>query len=267
MTNPNEQKPGEDRLPVIKSNLQLDFIDDKAIVAELQGRIEESWVYHFKQGGKEIWGLSKIGIDAACREMAKKGEAIREDGVTYDPDPNDPRYMLFKASASRWLVIVSKDGTEHKEVMLDRAFGTKRQCLYIITSDGVSKTPNPFWFELGSVKAFRNAKNRLISEEIRSQIIAMAKELGKVENLRSAEEANGKPSGQPKKETPTTPAQSEPEKPIPMRKFLGLHKNGASFMAVAKDIAQAKKIIMDMAAWQEKDFEIVPGDVIVKDQK
>jgi hypothetical protein len=154
----------------------MDRLDDEIIIAELEGRVIDKWVYHFKQDKNEVWGLSKVGVDMACREMAKMGEAIREENIEYTVDPTNKEYVLFRASASR--VVISKDG---KEIMLDRTIGTKRQWIKKIAYG--QKKDNEFWFEQGSIKALRNARARLLSEEVRAKIIALAKEKGKTKEV------------------------------------------------------------------------------------
>jgi hypothetical protein len=162
----------------------MDAMDDKLIMAEIKGRIVDTWVYHFKdEYGREQWGLSKVGVDAACSELAKRGEVIRELDIKHDLDPTDKEYILFTARAGRYAV--ARDG---KEVLLDTAFGTKRQSIKIHKRDG-SSTYNNFWFEQGATKALRNARNRLISEEMRTSIIAFAREHNKTMNISTSRPA------------------------------------------------------------------------------
>lgn len=158
----------------------MDRLDDEAFIEEMKGRVVDTWAYSFFQDGKEVTGLSKVGVDQACREMAKGGEVIREEKVEYAVDPTDKRFMLFVGTACR--LAVSKDG---KEVCLDRTIGTKRQCIYIITRDGITDRVNPFWFEQGAMKALRNARMRLLSEEIKTKVIAIAKELRKTKTVKN----------------------------------------------------------------------------------
>lgn len=172
----------------------MDALDDKAIVAELEGRVVEKWVYHYNQDGQNVWGLSKVGVDAACREMAKLGEAIREISVDFVVDPIAGDHFLFTAKAARF--VINKDGTE---IELDSAFGTKRQALH-----HPKGAANKFWFEQGSMKALRNARQRLISEDVRAKIMALAKEKGKVKDVKPG-------TGYNKKETPPSPVPSKSE--------------------------------------------------------
>jgi hypothetical protein len=148
----------------------MDTLDDKQIIEQLEGRLPEVLTYHFSEGGKEVWGLSKNGIDECKAEMAKKGEIIREVECEC-VDQGDEAF--FKCKAER--VVVANTG---QEVRLDTAFGFKRQS---------KKTPrggsNSFWYEQGSIKSCRNAVSRLIPSAIKEAVIAYAKAGGKVKEL------------------------------------------------------------------------------------
>jgi len=182
----------------------MDMLDDQAIIAELEGRVIDQWVYHFPQEGREIWGLSKVGVDQACREMALQGEVVREEDVVYQVDPTDNRFVLFKAYASR--IAVNKDGSE---VYLDRTVGTKKQCIFIETrQEGITTRTNSFWFEQGSMKALRNARIRLITEEVRVKIITVAKTTNKVTRVKDKEEPKQKPKAQAEPEASPDASQS-----------------------------------------------------------
>lgn len=166
----------------------MELYDDKLIMDELNNRISKTWAYSFQQDGKTVTGLSKVGVDQACRHLATQGEIIREEHVEYAQDPIDPNYILFTAYASRYAV--SKDG---QEICLERVSGAKRQCIYVITrSEGMTDRVNPFWYEQGSMKAFRNARFRLLSESIRAQVIAMAVKAGNVKQLTEEDDLQGK---------------------------------------------------------------------------
>lgn len=158
----------------------MDKLDDELFLEEMKGRIVDTWAYSFRQDGKDVNGLSKVGVDQACREMAKSGEVIREENVEYTIDPTDKRYILFKGFASR--IAVAKDG---REVVLDRTIGTKRQCVFIATKEkGITDKVNPFWYEQGAMKSLRNARMRLLSEEIKTKIIVFSKENKKVREVK-----------------------------------------------------------------------------------
>ncbi|MHC1781620.1 MAG: hypothetical protein AB9891_02460 [Anaerolineaceae bacterium] len=186
----------EEKLDLPKDPFEvIDAMDDNLIMEEIKGRIADAWVYHFKdETGREQWGLSKIGVDAACSELARRGEVIRELEIRHEVDPTDAEFILFTAKAGRFAV--ARDG---REVLLDTAFGTKRQSTKTLRRDG-SSTYNNFWFEHGSTKALRNARNRLISEKMRASIITYAREHKKTMNLPNSKPASRNTRAEPKRE-------------------------------------------------------------------
>lgn len=195
----------------------MDQMDDEIILKEIEGRIVDTWVYHFKDdNGREQWGLSKVGVDASCAELAKKGEVIREIDVSYQIDPTDKQYVLFVGKAARYGV--ARDG---KEVLLDTAIGTKRQGLIGFRKDGTS-FKNPFWFEQGAMKALRNARGRLISEEIKTKIISFAKKHNKTQELPSSE----KPVESRQVPRPPQPLEGEITEPQTKAIFFNINRLG-----------------------------------------
>ena len=157
----------------------MDAADDALILAELEGRILDTWVYEFTSGGQKVQGLSKVGIDQATRELAKKGEVLRELECGYHVDPTDKNYVLFTVKVGRFAI--SKEG---QEILLDTAIGAKRQWTKMARRDG-RVVSDPFWFEKGLAKAARNAKQRLLPEEIKTKILTFAKEKGRVQKVES----------------------------------------------------------------------------------
>ena len=150
----------------------MDQLDDSLIIQELEGRLPEVLTYHFTdKDKKEIWGISKAGVDEAKAMMAKNsGEVVRELEVNFIDGEHE---AMFNVKSARY--VVSKDG---REVMLDWAFGFKRQ---------PKKTPygndNPFWYEQGAIKACRNASMRLIPKAIQQAVIEYAKKENKVKEV------------------------------------------------------------------------------------
>ena len=209
-----EEKEKNDQLPVkasIDVFARFDQLDDELIIEELESRVIDTWVYHFSQEGHEIWGLAKVGIDECAKELGKKGVALRDEELTCDPDPSNPEYMLFKAKVSK--VFVSKDGHEAK---VESAIGTKRQWIMMRRKSDGKLMENRFWFEQGSMKALRNAKSRLIPEEIKAKVILNAKKLKKVKTIEPRKEETKNPATQKmattkksseKKESPDFPAE------------------------------------------------------------
>ncbi|GAH47007.1 unnamed protein product [marine sediment metagenome] len=156
---------------------RFEQLDDKVIIQLLEDQVAEAWVYHFKQEGKDIWGIGKAGIDGCAKEMGKKGIALREDSVDHVIDPTHPEFVLFTAKVTKH--VVDEKGNE---ATVESAIGTKRQWIMIRRRDGKIAT-NKFWFEQGSQKALRNAKARLIPDEIKAKILAFAQKKGRVREI------------------------------------------------------------------------------------
>lgn len=171
----------------------MDSLDDEIIKAELENRVVKTWVYSFSSEGREQTGLSKVGVDACCTEMAKQGNVIREGAITFTPDPTNKEYVLFQGMATRY--VVNADG---KEIKMEEVNGTKRQCIMMRRKDK-SIEEDPFWYEKGAMKAIRNARARLIPEEVKSKIIAFAKEKGRVKNIDETKDFGDIPDFKPPK--------------------------------------------------------------------
>lgn len=204
--NPKEEK-GKD-LTVVGQGIDIfqrfDALDDNIIIDELEHRIADKWVYHFKpKGAPEVWGIGKAGVDGCVIEMGKQGIALREEEVKHEIDPTNAQYVLFSARVSKH--VIDKTGAE---AMIETVIGTKRQWTKMeLRSGGV--TVDPFWFEKGTQKAIRNAKFRLIPEEIKSKIITFAKQKGKVKEVKNGDRprAERKPGEDEELHTPVTTEQ------------------------------------------------------------
>lgn len=169
-------------LPALRDDQDIfaifDQLDDEIILSELENRITDVWVYHFVVSGKEVWGISKEGVDQCVEKMAKKGMSLRDVELDYRVDPTNPEYILFSAKVQR--VLCHEDG---REVRVDAVIGTKRQrIMRVIKSEG-RLVENEFWYEQGSQKALRNARLRLIPEDIKTTVIAFAKQKKKVRTI------------------------------------------------------------------------------------
>lgn len=188
MTEKNETKETKDLVP-IQDELDIfkkfDELDDSLVVAEIDKKVAEVWVYHFVQDKHEVWGLAKEGVDQCAILMGKKGTALREDEVTFQVDPTSPEHVIFIAKVSKHLV-----DEKGNEAGVESTIGTKRQSLMrkVKTKEAPFYTmvSNDFWAEQGAMKAIRNAKMRLIPEEIKSRVIANAKKSkGKIKTFQA----------------------------------------------------------------------------------
>jgi hypothetical protein len=123
MPNPNESS-GQ---PKPWDPFQLmDRMDEEALRKELEGVANTDLVYVVKEGGQEVVGLSKSGVDECCMALVSQGQVIREEDLHYELiGEGEDREALFKVKAARFAV-----SPEGQDVRLDQVIGVKRQALY-----------------------------------------------------------------------------------------------------------------------------------------
>jgi hypothetical protein len=104
----------------------MDRMDEDALRKELEGVAAQDLVYVVKEGGQEVVGLSKTGVDECCMALVAQGQVIREEDLQYEVlGEGEDREALFKVRAARFAV--SPDG---HDVRLDQVIGVKRQPMY-----------------------------------------------------------------------------------------------------------------------------------------
>src|ERR687895_509119 len=104
----------------------MDRMDEEALRRELGGVASTDLVYVVKEGGQEIVGLSKTGVDECCMALVSQGQVIREEDLQHEViGEGEEREALFKVKAARFAV--SPAG---QEVRLDQVIGVKRQPLF-----------------------------------------------------------------------------------------------------------------------------------------
>jgi hypothetical protein len=123
MPNPNESSSQ----PKPWDPFQLmDRMDEEALRKELEGVANTDLVYVVKEGGQEVVGLSKSGVDECCMALVSQGQVIREEDLHYELiGEGEDREALFKVKAARFAV-----SPEGQDVRLDQVIGVKRQALY-----------------------------------------------------------------------------------------------------------------------------------------
>lgn len=125
------QQVKPESLPTVQSGFDpfslMDRMDDDLIRKELEGIASEELVYVITdKDGKEMQGLSKVGVDEGCNVLAKRGEVIREVDLHWEMQTvNGEEVGLFKATAARYAV-----NANGQEVKLDQVIGTKIQPLW-----------------------------------------------------------------------------------------------------------------------------------------
>jgi hypothetical protein len=104
----------------------MDRLDEDALRRELEGVPSTDLVYVVREGGQEVTGLSKTGVDECCMALVAQGQVVREEELSYEVmGEGEDREALFKVKAARYAV--SPAG---QEVRLDQVIGVKRQPLY-----------------------------------------------------------------------------------------------------------------------------------------
>ncbi|HEX5386402.1 MAG TPA: hypothetical protein VFW66_06885 [Gemmatimonadales bacterium] len=104
----------------------MDRLDEEALRKELEGVASNDLVYVVKEGGHEVVGLSKTGVDECCLALVAQGQVIREEDLAYEIiGEGEEREALFKVKAARFAV-----SPEGQEVRLDQVIGVKRQALF-----------------------------------------------------------------------------------------------------------------------------------------
>jgi hypothetical protein len=104
----------------------MDRLDEEAFRRELDGVASTDLVYVVKEGGQEVVGLSKSGVDACCMALVSQGQVIREEDLAYEViGEGEDREALFRVKAARFAV-----NPAGGEVRLDQVIGVKRQALY-----------------------------------------------------------------------------------------------------------------------------------------
>ena len=104
----------------------MDRLDEEALRKELDGVGSTDLVYVVKEGGQEVVGLSKTGVDECCMALVSQGQVIREEDLQYEViGEGEEREALFKVKAARFAV-----SPEGQEVRLDQVIGVKRQPLF-----------------------------------------------------------------------------------------------------------------------------------------
>lgn len=168
----------------------MEVEDDHEILAEIQGAVLDAYVYSFRQGDKEVIGLSKAGVEAVCRESAdKKGEAYRVIDYKVEEDAD---YVKVIVKSGRYRIIDTQG--DIREILIDTAIGAKRQSKNIRGRDG-RVTPNPFAFEVAISKAQRNAKMSLLPHKFITEMMKRFRKDGNVRTVMAGAKVTPKQIG------------------------------------------------------------------------
>jgi len=171
----------------------IDRLDDDLIVQELQGRAVETWAYRFSEGGQEVTGLTVTGVEQACRESGRHGEAIRITDHT-ETETDD----AFHAVVTAGRYYVAGDG---REVLVDTAIGAKREPKLKWSPKNAKWYTDKFAFEKAISKAARNAKGKLLDDGLKAEVVAMALKAGRYRDVPQREQKGARKAVQ-KEEAP-----------------------------------------------------------------
>jgi hypothetical protein len=166
----------------------MDNEDESQILAEMQGAVIATFVYCFsdKRSGKEVVGLSKAGVDQACRESSLRGEIYRiiKNPITGKPCEieEDDKFIKVVVEAGHFVITKDRNGKVLGEQLLNTAIGSKRQAKNMKSRDG-KIMPNPFAFEVALSKAERNAKMKLLPYKFILEMIKNYRNKGNVQMI------------------------------------------------------------------------------------
>ena len=125
---------------------QMTIIDDRSIIADMQGHAIEDYVYSFTQGGRKVQGLTLAGINEA---------ANRRGGLEIES-------IQYKETDNSWQVIAKA---------VDTITGSSRYGACEQSKKMGSKT-DPFAFTKAVHKAQRNALKQLIPVPVIKEVLS-----------------------------------------------------------------------------------------------
>lgn len=154
----------------------MDDADTELIISSLAGKVIERYIYYLPD--IKAYGLSVNGVEDACRFMAARGEFIRVEDMPQVVI--DEKGCLANVIARRYV----KETKTGNLICADTALGTKYELRMKKRKDG-SPREDRFFREIAVSKAARNAKSKLILEEIKVELIEKYKKLtGKTGELK-----------------------------------------------------------------------------------
>ena len=148
MKNVPETKPVEEVTTEEQDDMfmQMEVIDDKSIIADMQGHAIESYVYSFKQGGRNVQGLTLAGINEA---------ANRRGGLGIEK-------LEIKDNENSWIVTAKAVDS----VTNNSRYGACEQ------AKKMGSKPDPYAFTKAVHKAQRNALKQLIPAPVIAEVLA-----------------------------------------------------------------------------------------------
>lgn len=213
----------QDQEGIVERPVLLVEYDAQAISAGVDPEVAAKWAYNLPGGGGK--GVGVRGVEEGVRLLSSHGEVIRVDQVVMVH--HDDREAFFSATASRY--VISPDGVE---VKLDSQTRGKRVPKIEQHSESYMREHpnasleylNPNWYELGIVKASRNAALALMPSNVKTAL------------LRAGLDAAGGGGGTQQRQTPPRRSGTAQQQP-------NSAPNGASAMTAFW--ADAKRLKLD----------------------
>ncbi len=136
----------------------FDKLDESLVIAELKGNFLQEYVYSYIDKGKQVTGLSLVGVRETVREMNKRG--LTRIAITDKPP------IKYETDDYIEIWTYAKD-----ELNGGGNWGIKRQSKFIYRKDS-STSNNVFAMEQALSKSQRNAQRGLIPEHAVKEMIA-----------------------------------------------------------------------------------------------
>ena len=217
------EKEGGESLDLVT----FDRLDDELIIAELQGRAVQTWAYSFRQDNQEISGLSIGGVEQACRESGRRGEAIR---VLRHEWRETEDAVFATVEAGRFLI--AADG---REILTDTTIGAKAAPKRKWSNKKRGWYNDPFVFETAISKAARNAKSKLLDDRLKAETLAAALKAGRTRQVDKKEVVAAKQAADREDEPPSAEdvrADEARRRFFKIAEGLGLLEHGAIHAAI-----------------------------------
>ena len=141
-TTEQTEQNSEDQMAIAT---EMEIIDDKSIIADMQGHAIEDYVYSFTQGGRKVQGLTLAGINEA---------ANRRGGLEIES-------LQYKETEDSWQVIAKAVDT----ITNSSRYGACEQ------AKRMGSKADPFAFTKAVHKAQRNALKQLIPVPVIKEVL------------------------------------------------------------------------------------------------
>jgi len=225
--------------------------DAAAISKGVDPELVASWAYNLgNTGGK---GVTIRGAEEGSRAMASMGEILRVE--TCEMVSQDEREALFTATCRRY-VINPESG---QEIALDQQTRGKRVSKYEMRADGSGEYFNKNWYEVGLVKASRNAVLAMMPGNVKTALLKAG--LDAKAELGSGQRTQQQ--GRPQQQQRTQQQQQRPaaasDAPAPSDGEPGVPDASIDLGGIRKTIEDI--LVTLKSEWGSRDFAILQAEM------